>query len=179
VPVRVDRRAPFRHVCVCVCPELPSDLVESCLDASSPLCQACTSLASLSRLFVAAVLASHPIEEKDWWVAKEEEDAAASPPPLYHTRTETAEAGTTEETHFHNRGYEVWEGCRQAWRHTAASDRDRITTSSSGRSPLRSPLRRRMMSSLVQKKQYALPRNLGLGEMVEVYQEIWHGDSSE
>lgn len=137
----------------------------------------------LTRLFVttlvAAVLASHPIEEKDWWVGKEEGDAASSPPPLYHTRTETAgDPGTTEETHFHNRGYEVWERCRQAWRHTAASS-DRITTSSSGRSPLRSPLRRRMMSSLVQKKQYALPRNLGLGEMVEVYQEIWHGDSSE
>jgi hypothetical protein len=184
------------HVCWCSigsrrcgCVYLP----ESCLDSHSPLWHAlhlafhcwCLTSFPLCHDSLASVVASHPIEEKDWWVAKEEElDLASSQPPLCSSSTRHEQTtDPSQEILFHNRGYEVWEHCRQAWRrrhHASSSEQPAVTSSSSsGRSPLRSPLRRKLMSGLVQKKQYTLPRNLGLGEMVQVYQEIWHGDSSD
>ena len=133
----------------------------------------------------ASVLSCVPIEEKDWWVTNteqlnEEEDSTLDAPDDELQKLSADENNTTQdsgETQFHNRGYEVWEQCREAWRNGSSTTEQAESTTTPRKSPTR-PLsgmqRRSVLMGLSRHREYNLPRRIRLEEVIGVYQEIWH-----
>ena len=86
------------------------------------------------------------------------------------------------ETQFHNRGYEVWEQCRDAWRNSVISEDEGIEVAAVVRSPrkqLSNSQRRYVVAGLTRQREFQLPRRIPLSDLIGLYQDIWHQDSSD
>ena len=121
-----------------------------------------------------------PIQEKDWWTTNltcAESSVDQETTTTTDNNNNNNNQGATQdsvEMHFHNRGQQVWEHCRNEWRSYSpplASPPRKPTK------PLSGMQRRAVLSGLSRQREYALPRRIRLEELVGVYQEVWHQDS--
>ena len=127
-----------------------------------------------------AILSSTPIEEKDWWTntsVSVDESSSTTDSPV-----EKDASMDSTESQFHNRGYEVWEQCRTAWRgdRDESAEQQQVSTPTR-RSPkaLTTYQKRQVTANLARQREYNLPRRLRLDQVVGIYQDIWSQGGSE
>ena len=162
---------------------------EICAHYSLKSCRIITSYVT------AAIVENVPIEEKDWWIINSsnlqldeekidsEAAAAASSESEKMTADNGSDAGTKntdDEITFHNRGYEIWEHCRDAWR-SGSKEFDVEDVSSRGtaspRKPMNKKQRERIMLNVTKQREFKLPRKIRLDEMINIYTEVWAVES--
>jgi len=138
-----------------------------------------------------ALIDNIPIEEKDWWTrnsnfkADEKVDSSSATADSGELEKSNADKGSdagtkdvaaADETTFHNRGLEIWEQCRDAWRSgSKESDGEEVSSRSttSPPKPMSKKQREKVMSNVTKHREFKLPRRIRLDEMINIYTEIW------
>eukprot|EP00522_Entomoneis_paludosa_P011367 CAMPEP_0172448988 /NCGR_PEP_ID=MMETSP1065-20121228/7840_1 /TAXON_ID=265537 /ORGANISM="Amphiprora paludosa, Strain CCMP125" /LENGTH=230 /DNA_ID=CAMNT_0013200587 /DNA_START=189 /DNA_END=881 /DNA_ORIENTATION=+ len=145
-------------------------------------------------------LASGPPRDADWWSEKDDTSSSfSSMDDVKRTSSMDSDdqrSGVTSgKREFRNRGLEIWEKTRKAWNNTPAtqpsssllpnSTKKSISFSSPGKlhsKPNRSLSRfrrRELMKNLQSERQFQLPQQMGLKDLIGVYNEIWNEDKSD
>jgi hypothetical protein len=82
---------------------------------------------------------------------------------------------------FRNRGLETWEVARNAWRQPCVEEnmntKRRVPYVPTRSDPPSPAVRKKLVQNVARDRQYTLPRQMPLSEIMSVYQEIWHGEN--
>jgi hypothetical protein len=103
------------------------------------------------------------------------------------TSDNSSSAASAASRRFRNRGLETWVVARDAWRQPASCedvshrhDHHHAPPPVMTRSDPPSPaMRKKLVQKVARDRQYTLPRQMPLSEIMSVYQEVWHGDGGE
>ena len=152
----------------------------------------CTFLTRTCR-FTAALLDNITIEEKDWWIKNptldDEVGDATSRTAVASSEHEKSSVekdsgdGTKDaagETTFHNRGFEIWEQCRGAWRNGSNEcdgEEMSLRSAASPHKPMSKKQREKILLNVTRQREFKLPRKIRLDELINVYTEVWCHDS--
>lgn len=107
-----------------------------------------------------------------------ENSTTSSSSPDSNSHNSTSDSDNNHNRQFRNRGLETWVMARDAWRQPCE---DALThVPSTRRSDPASPaMRKKLVQRVARDREYTLPRQMPLSEIMSVYQEIWHGDGGE
>jgi len=144
-------------------------------------------------------LVDGPPTDADWWREHSHSSSFFATENggievLSKEQKEQRSGGTPTKRVFQNRGLDTWEKTRMAWSHSSACARpdsqpsiaavqEELAYSKAQNSKLSKPLsryrKRELMKNLTSQRQFALPKQMGLAELVGVYNDIWNEDGSE
>lgn len=111
------------------------------------------------------ILANGPPRDEDWWESASASSCDGSQEEGHQEKELNGDGGKR----FRNCGLEAWRQVQQAWR---ARDPSHTKTQSSKPRP---SIKRDLVKSLSGCRQFELPQQLPLKDLISAYNDVWNG----